>query len=186
MKRKLIFFLKNMLGLTSESKIAALKKRGMSIGKNFSMMQGCIIDPSHFWHITIGDNVTFAPRVHILAHDASTKLYLNYSKVKNVIIGNNVFVGAGCIIMPGVTIEDNVIVGAGSIVTKKLEANALYAGNPAKFICYIHEYFDQQKQLMKAGVNLFEKEYTLSGNISLEKMNEMKRIIDKEGVGFVY
>jgi acetyltransferase-like isoleucine patch superfamily enzyme len=50
-----------------------------------------IIDYSHYWHITIGENVTIAPRVHILAHDASTKLHLGYTKIGKVDIGNNNF-----------------------------------------------------------------------------------------------
>jgi len=49
---------------------------GMKIGKNFKRMQGCAFDISHCWHIEIGDDVTLAPRVQILAHDASTKTYL--------------------------------------------------------------------------------------------------------------
>ena len=40
---------------------------GMTVGKHFQMKDGCILDPGHVFLITIGDNVTFAPRVHILA-----------------------------------------------------------------------------------------------------------------------
>ena len=54
-----------------------------------------------------------APHVQILAHDASTKRYLGYTKIGRVLIGNNVFVGAGTIILPSVAIGNNVIIGAG-------------------------------------------------------------------------
>lgn len=50
--------------------LGKLIKRGLKVGKNFHRMGGVIIDPSHCYHITIGDNVTLAPRVHILAHDS--------------------------------------------------------------------------------------------------------------------
>ncbi|WP_253200562.1 DapH/DapD/GlmU-related protein [Clostridium sp. CF012] len=97
-----------------------LIKMGLKVGKNFNRLGGCIIDDSHCWLITIGDNVTLAPRVHILAHDASTKMYLDVTKIGLVDIGNNVFIGAGSIILPNVKIGNNVIIGAGSIVTKDI------------------------------------------------------------------
>ena len=72
-----------------------LKKDGLIFGKNFDTQYGVIIDPGHCWLIEIGDNVTLAPRVHILAHDASMKKFLGYTKIAPVKIGNNVFVGGG-------------------------------------------------------------------------------------------
>ncbi|MFR3924042.1 MAG: hypothetical protein ACLTXI_01795 [Collinsella sp.] len=57
------------------------KARGLKVGSNFNMLGGCIIDHSHCWLIRIGDNVTFAPRVHVLAHDASTKRVLGYTRM---------------------------------------------------------------------------------------------------------
>lgn len=53
---------------------------------------------------------------------------------KPVIIGNNVWLGEGVAVLPGVTIGDNTIVGANSVVTKDLDANSIYAGNPATII----------------------------------------------------
>ena len=108
MKQYLKKIIKKILGLDDQPKqlhktlLEKLKENGLKVGDNFNMLPECIIDYSHCWHITIGDNVTFAPRVHILAHDASTKMYLNYTKIKNVMIGNNVFIGTSSIIMPGV------------------------------------------------------------------------------------
>ncbi len=97
-----------------------LKKDGFVCGKNFHPMDGVIIDPGHCWLIKVGDNVTLAPRVHVLRHDASTKNGLGYTKIGCVTIGNNVFVGAGTIILPNVKIGDNVVIGAGSVVTHSL------------------------------------------------------------------
>ena len=51
---------------------------GMKVGKNFGRLHGVILDPSHCWLIEIGDDVTMAPRVHVLCHDASTKVHLGY------------------------------------------------------------------------------------------------------------
>ena len=89
--------------ITISSSLLYLKELGLQVGDNFQMMQGCIIDDAHCWMISIGNNVTLAPNVHILAHDASTKLGIGYTRVAGVTIGNNVFIGAGSIILPGVT-----------------------------------------------------------------------------------
>lgn len=78
-----------------------LKELGMVVGSNFNRMHGTIIDDSHCWLITIGDNVTMAPRVHILAHDASTCHHLGYARIGRVDIGNNVFIGADAVVLPG-------------------------------------------------------------------------------------
>jgi maltose O-acetyltransferase len=127
-----------------------LIKRGLRIGKNFKRMGGVIIDASHCYHITIGDNVILAPRVHVLAHDSSFGLYTGKTRAANVTIGNNVFVGAGTIILPGVHIGNRVIIGAGSIVTKDIPDNTVAAGNPAKVICGIDDYLAKEKAKMCA------------------------------------
>lgn len=126
-----------------------LIKRGLKIGMNFKRMGGVIIDPWHCYHITIGDNVVLAPRVHVLAHDSSTGLFIGKTRAANVSIGNNVFVGAGSIILPGVHIGNRVIIGAGSIVTKDIPDNTVAAGNPAKAICGIDEYLAKEKAKMR-------------------------------------
>lgn len=181
---KIIKFIKSKLRPNYGTNLANLLDKGFKVGKNFNMEHGCIIDDSHFWHIEIGDNVTLAPRVHILAHDASTKMYLNYTKIKNVKIGNNVFIGAGSIIMPGVEIGDGSIIGAGSVVTKHVPSNSVYAGNPAKFICFSSDYIARQKQLMNQH-NTFDEDYTVRRNIDQEKMGLMKKAVEDVGVGFV-
>ena len=86
---------KKLIGLfRGDLNIDKLKKRGLKVGNNFKAIGQNIIDPSHCWHIEIGDNVVMAPRAHILAHDASTGLFNGYTKIANVKIGNNVFVVA--------------------------------------------------------------------------------------------
>ena len=96
--------------------------------------------------ITIGDNALIAPGVHIYTvfHPVSAKerFHTNtgsgfpfaISKTSPVTIGNNVWIGGGSIIMPGVTIGDNVTIGAGSVVTKSVPSNVLAYGNPCRVI----------------------------------------------------
>lgn len=74
-------FLYRLRGEYTTEKLISM---GMTVGKNFGRLNGVILDPSHCWLITIGDNVTMAPRVHILCHDASTKGFLGYTKIGRV------------------------------------------------------------------------------------------------------
>lgn len=129
--------------------LGKLQKRGLTVGKNFHRMGGVIIDPSHCYHIVIGDNVTLAPRVHILAHDASTYKFLGKTRAANVTIGNDVFVGAGTIILPGVHIGNRAIIGAGSIVTKDIPDNSVAVGNPARVACSVDDYLAKEQEKMK-------------------------------------
>lgn len=153
-------FSRLMAIIRDEQNLDKLISRGLKIGKNFKRMKDVIIDPSHCWHISIGDNVTFAPRVHILAHDASTKVFLNHTRVANTIIGNNVFVGAGAIVLPGVTIGNNVVIGAGSIVAKDIPDNSVAMGNPARVVKSLDAFLDEHRTRMLPD-NVFGEQYTL-------------------------
>lgn len=107
----------------SISKEDQWRERGVRIGKNFDAPDS-VIDYCFGFLVTIGDNVTLSGTT-VLAHDGSTKKILGYSKVGNVVIGNNVFVGYGSIILPNVRIGNNVIVGAGTIVSKDIPDNVV-------------------------------------------------------------
>lgn len=156
---------------------------GMKVGKKFNRLHGVILDPAHCWLISIGDNVTLAPRVHILAHDASTCTYIGYAKIGRVIIGNNVFIGAESVVLPNVSIGDNVVIGANSTVSKAIPSNSVYAGNPAKYICSIEEYIKKNLELMHARP-CYGEEYTTRQNV--DDVKKQKMIEDlSEGCGFV-
>lgn len=116
---------------------------GFTAGKNFQYNSGYPIDANWPWLISVGDDVTLASNVRILAHDASTVKTGNGTKIGIVRIGNNVFIGADSIILCNTRIGDNVVIGAGSVVTHDVPSNSVYAGNPAKYICSFEEY--QQK-----------------------------------------
>lgn len=85
--------------------------------------------------ISIGDDVLIAPNVQILTvnHPLPSQERLKKTNlVQDVIVGNNVWIGAGAIILPGVVVGNDVVLGAGSVVTKDLDDGCLYVGNPAK------------------------------------------------------
>ena len=149
---------------------------GMTVGKNFGRLNGVILDPAHCWLITIGDNVTMAPRVHILCHDASTKQFLGYTKIGRVDIGSNVFIGAESVVLPGVTIGSNVIIGANSTVTHDIPDGMVAAGSPARVIYTLEEYLNKERSRMKAAP-CYGEEYTLRRNVSMEKRMEQKNAL---------
>lgn len=170
--------------IKDEQNLDKLVSRGLTIGKNFTRMEGVIIDPSHCWHIKIGDNVVLAPRVHILAHDASTKLFLNYTRVSNTRIGNSVFIGAGSIVLPGITIGNNVVIGAGSIVSHDIPDNSVAVGNPARVVKSLQGFIDERKKEMLSD-NVFGDQYTLRNDSFGE--NERRALLEAcEKYGSVY
>lgn len=156
-----------------------LIRDGLSVGKNFHVQEGVIIDPGHCWLIEIGDNVTLAPRVHILAHDASMYVHLGYARIGKVVIGNNCFLGAGTIVLPGVCIDDNTIVGAGSVVTKSLIGGGVYAGNPCKKIYEYDEWINREK-INISNCPVYDESYRI-GNITDDMKKEMKEQLSKFG-----
>lgn len=160
--------------LRGEYTTEKLMQMGMKVGKNFGRLNGVILDPSHCWLIEIGNNVTMAPRVHILCHDASTKQFLNYTKIGRVTIGDNVFIGAESVVLPGVTIGNNVIVGANSTVTHDIPDGTVVAGSPAKLICTIEEYLEKEKTRMQQSP-CYDATYTLRRNVSMELRQKQKR-----------
>jgi maltose O-acetyltransferase len=127
--------------------------------------------------------VTLAPRVHILAHDASTKMYLNHTKIGLVKIGNNVFIGAGSIILPNVKIGNNVIIGAGCVVTRDVPENSLVVGNPAKVIGTTSDYIEKNRELMK-NRPAYDEKWTIRCNITALQKEQMIQAL-KSGVGYV-
>ena len=142
-----------------------LIERGLLVGDNFNRQQECIIDPSHCWLISIGNNVTLAPRVHILAHDASTKYHLGYAKIGLVNIGNDV------------------IIGAGSIVTSDIPSGYVAVGNPARVICKTEEYLNKNKELMENRPK-YDETWTLRYPITHDKKKKMIESL-RSGIGYV-
>lgn len=103
----------------------------ISIGENFYANYNCtIIDCAK---VTIGDNAFIGPNVSLFTaghpvHPDVRNTQLEYAIP--IFIGNNVWLGGGAIVNPGVTIGDNTVIGSGSVVTKDIPANVIAAGNP--------------------------------------------------------
>lgn len=105
------------------------------LGDRVFMNYGCVILDCNI--VQIGNDSLLAPGVQISAAYHPTDPLLRREKkeaAEAVIIGENVWIGSGAVICPGVTIGDNVTIGAGSVVVKNIPSNVVAAGNPCKVI----------------------------------------------------
>lgn len=166
-----------------ELTVQACVDMGMKVGRNCHGLAASTIDVAHCWLIEIGNNVTFAPQVYLLAHDASTKRYLDYTKIAKIIIKDNAFIGARALIMPGVTIGENTIIAAGSIVTKSVPDGYVVGGNPAKIIARTNDYINKHQMKMEQS-KVYDSSWTIGGNISIDKSKTMSKDLD-HAVGYV-
>ena len=147
------------------------RKKGMKVGENPRIF--CDIYTPECYLIEIGDNVTISTSVQLITHDASIAKAMEgvtdiFGKIK---IGNNCFIGARSIILPGCSLADNTIVAAGSVVTKSVkECGKVIGGNPAKVICNIEEFAEKNKNfaLDTKGMSWEEKrDFLLKNNDSM-------------------
>ncbi|MDW2113368.1 DapH/DapD/GlmU-related protein [Vibrio sp. 1731] len=108
----------------------------ISIGSHSVLNQGVIIQSCQAAKVYIGDNVTVSYRVQLITGGLDLELFpckkQHYSK--DIIVENNVWIGAGAIILPGVRIKTGSIVAAGSVVAKDVDENVIVGGVPAKVI----------------------------------------------------
>lgn len=150
-KKMLFLFTKKE---TEQDYIDNLREKGIKIGHNtvFFDWRSNIVDTQRPWLIEIGNYCKITHGVVILSHDYSRSVLRRvYGEVidgaKRTIIGDNVFIGMNSVILMGANIGNNVIIGAGSIVSGTVPDNVVVAGNPAKIICTLDEYYQKRKSL---------------------------------------
>ena len=110
---------------------------GSHIFANFNLT---MVDDTHIYvgdYTMFGPNVTVATAGHSILPELREKAYQYNAPVH---IGKNCWLGAGVIVLPGITIGDNVVIGAGSIVTKDLPPNVVAVGNPCRILRKINEH----------------------------------------------
>lgn len=105
-------------------------KFGKNVAKSFANSGSCYIQGIN--GVIIGDDTIFAPGVKIISANHSINSLSAHDKEDPVKIGQNCWIGANAVILPGVNIGNNVIIAAGAVVTKSCEANVILAGIPAR------------------------------------------------------
>jgi galactoside O-acetyltransferase len=109
---------------------------GKNVYANFNLT---LVDDTD---IFVGDSVMFGPNVTLATagHPVEPELRRKVAQYNIPIhIGNNVWIGAGTVVLPGVTIGENSVIGAGSVVTKDIPANVVAVGNPCRVMRPINE-----------------------------------------------
>lgn len=110
---------------------------GSFIYANFNLT---LVDDTHIFvgdHTMFGPNVTVATAGHPILPALRERVYQFNMPVH---IGRNCWIGAGAVILPGVTVGDCSVIGAGSVVTKDIPANVVAVGNPCRVLRPIHEH----------------------------------------------
>jgi len=124
--------------------------------------------------VTLGDNVYISLDARFVCHDGSVlpfrKDIPDLDITKRIQVGNNVFIGMGALILPGVTIGDNCIIGAHSVVTKDVPNGTVVGGNPAKVLKQTSEYLQKAK----------ENSLHIGHLIGKEKVKKYKEIFEVE------
>lgn len=105
----------------------------ITLGRNVLINSGCIfLDQAA---ITIGADTMLGPQVRLCTttHDLKPETRHSDTRSLPITIGVNVWIGAGTVVLPGVTLGDNSVIGANSVVTSDVPANAVFVGTPARF-----------------------------------------------------
>ncbi|MBO5060472.1 MAG: sugar O-acetyltransferase [Clostridia bacterium] len=123
---------------------------GKNIYANFNLT---LVDDTHIYvgdYTMFGPNVTIATAGHPIKPELRERAYQYNAPVK---IGKNCWIGAGAIVVPGVTIGDNTVIGAGSVVTKDIPSNVVAVGNPCRVLREINEH-DREYYFKDRKINL--------------------------------
>lgn len=137
-----MFDLKYRLRVARLGRIEASRRYGVSIGTGCRIYSRVVT--SEPWLVSIGSNVTISEDVRLITHDGSGWLVrdtlgrrFRYAPIS---IGDECFIGAGSILLPGVELGSRVIVGAGTVVTRSVPSGSVVAGNPARQISTFDEF----------------------------------------------
>ena len=162
---------------SSEAYIAFLRSKGVHIGDNTRIYSPnhTIIDVQRPEMLHIGAYCKIASGVKIMCHDysmsvARRKYHVHCGNAAETYIGDNVFIGVNALILMGSHIGSNSIVGAGAVVLGQFEDDVVIAGNPARVICTLEQYYkkhmDKQYETAKM---YFEKLYEKHNRIPTVK-----------------
>ena len=167
-----------------ESHLEYCIRMGAVVGKNFNTSTPDVIDYNWPWLVTIGDNVSISTNVKILAHDASTKRAGVHTKIGTVVIGDNVWIGSGTIVMCNTRIGNNVVIGAGSIVNRDLPDNTVCAGNPCRVIGTLEEFKKKHQDNQSTHPIFRQHKWDEWKNASMEERIAMKEAL-KDTYGYL-
>jgi acetyltransferase-like isoleucine patch superfamily enzyme len=154
--------------------IAYAKYIGIKVGNNCRLIN-CNYSTEPYL-ITLGDHVS-ATNVYFETHDGGVWVFRDNNPeldiVKPITVGNNVFIGYGVLILPGVEIGNNVVIGARSVVTRNIPSNSVAVGVPCRVIKNIDDYKDKVTSVGDNTKNMssFNKKKFYLNKYSLKKID---------------
>lgn len=104
------------------------------LGNNSHLGAFCFVNVN-YGEVQIGDDVAIGPGTKLFAYSNHYRRGMKVTNEKitqDIIIGNNVFIGANCTVLPGTVIQNNVVIGAGSVIKGELATNTIFAGAPCR------------------------------------------------------
>lgn len=145
--------IRKRLGLVKEptreestaARVAALRLSGMVIGENVGIVN-CTLDSLFPFLIEIGSDVLMT-HATILAHDASPVVFGASTRVGRVRILDRCFIGAGAVILPGVTIGPCAIIGANAVVSRDVPEGSVFAGNPGRVVAQVKDWLAKKEAM---------------------------------------
>lgn len=149
---------------SSHHYIKWLRARGVKVGDRCTIFSPAftVIDVTRPSLLEIGNDVQITHGCIILTHGYDWVVLRNvYGEVLassgKVIIRDNCFIGMNSIILKGVTVGENTIIGAGSVVTRDVPPNSVVAGNPARVICTLAEYWQKRKTCCRDEAKIYAR-----------------------------
>lgn len=139
-----------MANRSYETKLKYLRKNGVSIGNRTRLNCSVNAFGSEPYLVTVGEDCLIAADTCFFTHDGGVKVlsdlgYFGEDRmdiVAPITVGNNVYIGSGAYILPGVRIGDNCIIGAAAVVTRDIPNNSVAVGIPARVIRSVDEYYE--------------------------------------------
>ncbi len=152
---------------SGEAYINYLRSIGVEIGDKCRIWNPnhTNIDTQRPHMLHIGDRVRITGGVTILCHDYSRSVFSemkglgNVGEARETWIGNNVFIGVKATILMGTHIGNNSVVGAGAVVSGSFPDNSVIAGNPARVIMTIEEFYEKRKKQEVSAAKLYARNY---------------------------
>lgn len=133
-----------MLFLSKRDNVKYARKLGVQVGDDCRL--NGVSFGSEAYLVKLGNHVS-ATKVHFETHDGGMWIFRDkhpdWDKIRGISVGNNVYIGFDCLIMPGVTIGNNVIIGAKTVVTKDIPDDVVVAGVPGRIIKTTGEYYNK-------------------------------------------
>lgn len=149
--------------------------------------RGCYLGSYNFgtepFLISFGDNVVLGTGVRFINHDMSAEMisvkvsskFDGLSLFGEIIVGNNVFIGADSIILPGVTIGNNVVIGAGAIISNDIPSDGVYVGT-GRYVKSFQEYASGVIEASNSIRTTMVSEYLIDDGFCLRKKGEARRV----------